>query len=750
MQVNTVPPSYVRVIQRARAWIWGWQMLALILRSSVIGAGMALATVIVCKLALAQSSVWIAPLVGVGSLVLALLWTMSRHPRLTVPQAAQKLDEALGTRETFLTALGFRVGCFDGSRAFGQLVESRANKLAERAPVSKLGRPALGPTLGLGLLLIITAGLLDRFAPYFDGLGGGKLHQLLQQQRLVLESEARKLDQVAKQLKSPLTPMQAKDPVSSGTAAAAEALEALRRSLTDQRQVTDSREALAKLSSVTDQMEKRRQEAQQQGQVGVDRETSDSLAGARARVTARFERALRRGNMEQAKDELSRLEQQATDSSRSADDRQALGQQLKALSERIQGQQGLSAALGKMGSASSAGDQQGGHQAASEARGELERIAAAQAEARQLAQALDSLQGTRENLAEANQAGQSSSDGRRLTDANSPSQGGQDTDSQSGAVNGKEGTAGTSVSPNESAGSDFPGSAGSPSGGQSSSENQGSPAGQDGSQASGSEQPSMSAGEVGSQGQENGSSGSQSGQSPEADGSRGSSPEVAGSPSGTSNDSGGPGTGQFEIGSGPSPSASEASQNSSGSEAPDSGNMSENASGESGQGQPEGESKPGGEQSQSGGSQSGGFQSGGSQSGASGSGNPSSGWGVGTTNLDAGRGTVGAPRLGENRQVDGRRSNWTEDFIRLYDPRANATQGQTERAGARLGEGKFTGSLEVRGSPRDEKARTETARAFLDWRETNRNSQAGESIPRGYRDFVKGYFDSIDPLHPSK
>jgi hypothetical protein len=90
-------------------------------------------------------------------------------------------------------------------------------------------------------------------------------------------------------------------------------------------------------------------------------------------------------------------------------------------------------------------------------------------------------------------------------------------------------------------------------------------------------------------------------------------------------------------------------------------------------------------------------------------------------------------------------SNWNEEFIRLYDPRANETRGGTERAGARMGEGRFTGSVDVRGGPRTEQARTEATRAFLDWRETNRNAQSAESIPKGYRQFVKEYFDSIEP-----
>jgi hypothetical protein len=102
-------------------------------------------------------------------------------------------------------------------------------------------------------------------------------------------------------------------------------------------------------------------------------------------------------------------------------------------------------------------------------------------------------------------------------------------------------------------------------------------------------------------------------------------------------------------------------------------------------------------------------------------------------------------KAGEDRYAQGRESNWTEQFIQLYAARKTDTKQYNTRAKAQMGEGKFDYSVDVTGEARREAPQAEVTRAFMDFREAQKDALAKEDIPVGYKNFVKNYFDSIEP-----
>jgi hypothetical protein len=182
-----------------------------------------------------------------------------------------------------------------------------------------------------------------------------------------------------------------------------------------------------------------------------------------------------------------------------------------------------------------------------------------------------------------------------------------------------------------------------------------------------------------------------------------------------------PGSGAFEIGSAGS------------------GGARAGAASESGQGTESASASGAGSKSASG---SGAGKSGEAGSASEGSAGPD--WGIGTTNLDGGGAYTPVADGGSPRQ-QGRTSNWTEEFVKLYDPRAMATKNFNTQSKGKIGEGQFAYSVEVEGQASREAPKVEAARAFLDYREAQKDALAKEDIPLGYKEFVKNYFDSIEP-----
>lgn len=190
-------------------------------------------------------------------------------------------------------------------------------------------------------------------------------------------------------------------------------------------------------------------------------------------------------------------------------------------------------------------------------------------------------------------------------------------------------------------------------------------------------------------------------------------------------------------------------------EADESQNTQQPSEGTAGQA-PQGQSNTGEGSGQQGGQQGGALTGQSGQSGAgqtaaaSGKGQGTGGeglgpdYGIGSTNLDAGKGYEVENKTGMSRQAD-RDSRWTEEFIKLYDPRSIATKAQDQKVRGKLGEGRSSGSVPVPGSPGTEAPRVAATRALLDYTQAQKDSLANEDIPPGYKEYVRNYFDSIEP-----
>lgn len=128
---------------------------------------------------------------------------------------------------------------------------------------------------------------------------------------------------------------------------------------------------------------------------------------------------------------------------------------------------------------------------------------------------------------------------------------------------------------------------------------------------------------------------------------------------------------------------------------------------------------------------------------SSGDGNSGPDWGRGTTNLGTEGGYDVAAKDGHNRQAN-RDSRWTEDFVKLYDPRQTAVKTQTQQATGKMGEGKFDFATQADAPATRETARTESRESLMSYKEAQKDAISREDIPPGYKDLVKRYFDSLD------
>jgi hypothetical protein len=119
-------------------------------------------------------------------------------------------------------------------------------------------------------------------------------------------------------------------------------------------------------------------------------------------------------------------------------------------------------------------------------------------------------------------------------------------------------------------------------------------------------------------------------------------------------------------------------------------------------------------------------------------------WGVGATNLEGGTYET-QEREKWDKRFSERTPDWQEQFVRLYDSRAIDSKAYDTRVTGQKGEGPVAASVEVPGAPMRSAPAVGVTRAFLDYRESQKDAIAKESIPFGYKQFVKSYFDSLEP-----
>jgi hypothetical protein len=137
---------------------------------------------------------------------------------------------------------------------------------------------------------------------------------------------------------------------------------------------------------------------------------------------------------------------------------------------------------------------------------------------------------------------------------------------------------------------------------------------------------------------------------------------------------------------------------------------------------------------------------------AEGSGQPSGGkgspgmnpWGAGTEHTDhddPGYDTTGRSHEDMDRQVNGRRSDWTTEFGQKHAPsRLEGIDALAVAAEIPLSEGPIE-QEDIRLTGGDERAQTPLLNVPSSYRRAAEEAIDGEQVPRAYRDQVKSYFD---------
>lgn len=783
--------QFERKIGRALSWMRAATLAEGIAAGSLAAAAGALAVVLARKWVVGD--VWLP---GVAFfMVMAMAGGVAgvwRRRRPTEGRAALALDERFGLEERFVTALQARRSAGGATGFLGAVVadaEARAADVRPRVAADWRGGRFAGGAVFVAVLA--TAGHF--FLPEADLLGRKASRASAAAQTAAVVREANTLKELEKRLAPPPAP---DGPTASEKRTAADVAE-LRRQFAAGVAPT-ARDAMAKVSNLAEKLDAEREalKAKAETPVGPDgAQAPADLTEKSKGAAAELERALRRGDTERAAAELDRLGEQAAAPGRDAGENKALGVALEGLADRIAGQPGLTEGLSEAGKALSAatGSKPAGEAAAAKAgfdkaKAALAGVASAQAEMRRLDRALSDLEAAKGRLADAangagtqgpapEKAGGDKGEGEGLqADASgakgegkagepgksaeggnspaegqqggSPEQGGEASD-QAGA--GSSETSGTRTasggarpSPSQPGGQTGDKQPGGPEGaGKQSAEGSGSqsdPAGKPGDGQSGDGKPSDGASQSADGTKPAGDSGSGAGGDKFEVGSGSGSPPPSQSPG-----QGGEGAGQ-QGGQQADAAGQGAQAGRSGSSPDESGQSGQpGQSGQSGQSSQSGGASASASASSSSGSSGGTAQSGGKGQGQGG-GEPD--YCVGTTNLDetgANPKPAAARAQTAGRQSDRKAAAWTEQFVKLYDPRVTETKGSVERAKAALGQGQFQGSIDVEGKARRESAKTATTKAFLDYREAQKDSLAKDDIPMGYKEYVKGYFDSIEP-----
>ncbi|MBX7246955.1 MAG: hypothetical protein K1X53_15770 [Candidatus Sumerlaeaceae bacterium] len=656
--------TFRQKIRSAQWWMGTAALVDGLCWGAAWAAGLVFLVVVADKLVLAHTNWRLVGQFGAGIVAATALVTMARRtPKAT--QAALVLDAVHSTKERLVTALHTQ----NLDHPFRDAILADAERIAPRIiPIKAAQCTALRPFVS-AVLLLAAAGAINRFVPERDLFG---VKQEVRAQAVVkqaIAAETRKLEELEQKLAKPPGTAPALDPSKKAISDIA----ALKKQFADQK-TPDARDAVAKLSSLSDKLAQEKEKLKEQSRAEVGK--MDKTPEIRQQ-TERLEKALRRGDMEAAQGELGRLEQQAAGEGRTPEDNQKLGKALSNLGKALAGQPELSAAMNKAGEGLQKGDSAESKEGFDEAKKAMDKVAAAQSEMQKLDEALSALEKSRQQMADAAKACENCKGGKQ-------SPGGEGSDKERGGDGEKS----------------------------------------ESSESKGNQQAGGDSNETsGSQSQQSGLSQNQQ------DGGQGE------------------GEGKIEIGSGGKSSGGN-QQSSSGGQG-SSGGQSGGQGGSSGQGSQQGQGS-GGTQQAGGSSSSSSSASGGSsgsaggQPGGQGQGSGSPDWGIGSTNLEGSGKYDAVAKAGSNRQSN-RSSDWKEDFVKLYDARQTATKDFSTQAKGRIGEGQFSYSMDVQGQPTGERAKTEAAKTFMDYREAQKDAINKEDIPTGYKEFVKGYFDSIEP-----
>lgn len=657
-------------------------------------------------------------------------------------RVAVALDEHYGLKTTISTALAMApIAAADGAGSeFAQaIIRGATERIGALRPGSvvrwRLKRP--GGALVLG---VIALAAMAFYFPHYDVLGRSIAREKVEAQTRVRKSEARRLEELARELK-PKTPA----PLAAMPLDVSRELDRLADSL--RRPDMERADAMLKVSDVKEKIERERQKLRQD-RPKVQAEIVRELATEAARELARALLTRQYGRAAKAAEAMARdVREGATSEAENAE----LGADLEKLAGAIEGNPAVSGKLAQAGGNLSRGLPRAGAQRLDELADTLGDLERAEAMAGELARATEALERAQRALGRGGQAesrGGRSAQGRQGAqgDKNSSNRGASGNQGKGGAggESGKSGSEGGQSGSQAGQGQDQAGSQGG--GAQGQAGERGS--GQSGSQAAGSQgadsqsgggsDSGANSGSEGSSGGESGSSGSQGG-SPQ-------SPNSGGQQGGEQDQSQGGGWGEVPPNSLGEGAGSQGGAQGSG------GGQGQSGGGQSGGGQSSGggQGSAGGGASGQGGSESGqGSGQGSGRGSSSGSGQGSGNdWGVGSTNLDGGRfGGDGGGSFG-GRQSSAPKARWEEQFMRLYAEKSIQARTINSRVTGTQGEGEDIGWRNVEAKVKHEALSAQTSELFLETQSREKQSLDHQDIPLDYKDAVRRYFDSIEVPSP--
>jgi len=119
--------------------------------------------------------------------------------------------------------------------------------------------------------------------------------------------------------------------------------------------------------------------------------------------------------------------------------------------------------------------------------------------------------------------------------------------------------------------------------------------------------------------------------------------------------------------------------------------------------------------------------------------------GLTSTNLDqGGTGTADKNTPYYNRQSK-ETNDRTSEYVKLYDPKYVLNKTYDTRIKGKMGEGKMVELGVTEGKPTPAKGYVPYSEIYKDSKQQAEDALDKEEIPSGYRDYVKNYFESIDP-----
>lgn len=712
---------------------------------------------------------WLAAALPGAGAAAGLVWSLVYQSR-PLQDAALALEERYGLKTLLTTALAF--GSSGASSTFVDSIlrdaEARARQIDPRSIVQwRLGRP-----LGFALASAALLAAATVFFPPLDLLNRGEREAREEAQRVVRREEARRLEDLARQLDVRTSALPATD--AAGGDIAAE-LDRLADALRDPMLSRD--DAMLKVSDLKEKLNAEREV--------LEAKTPELSAMALKDLKTAEGRALALSLMNrefgQAAGQASALAEALRAERFAGAEQAALGEDLGKIADALKGNDSVAGGLAAAGDSLESGRGQAGAERLDKLADTLKELAGAAEAERALAAAAEALDRTRRSVGEG--ASPSAEGGEPA--AGEPGQQGEGRGSESSAP-GAEGSR-ASAGPEGSAGE--PGAQGLPasSGDGASGSADGAGESTSSSAASGSPDASGSGSSGASGAQPEGTAGSAStGETPGAQGAPGQPSGAAGSPSqsgsqggaqgatpGSSSQGGAPGAGQ--QGDSGAPGAGEQSGGGWGETAP-TGADDSGAGGQNGQGGgQQGQSGQSGQAGQSGsGGQSASGASGGGQSGSAGSGaSASSGqgssggaaasgaspgsaaggggsdWGVGSTNLEQGGG-ASSPRepSASSRQAAGASREWEEKFMSLYRERSIQARTFDGKVQGQRGEGPELGWRSTEAPVERRRATAAEGDLFMETRSREKQSLDQQDIPFEYKDSVRRYFDSIEAPTP--